>query len=78
MKKKHVWKSLLAAVMVLCLFAADLTPAIAAQKVTQDQINALKNEASSLNSQKKEIQKKVNALTAEIKNNKAKKELLDS
>ena len=78
MKKKHVWKSLLAAVMVLCLFAADLTPAIAAQKVTQDQIHALKNEASSLNSQKKEIQKKVNALTAEIKNNKAKKELLDS
>ena len=78
MKKKHFFRSLFAAAMVLCLFAVDLTPAVAAQKVTQEQINALKSEANSLNSQKKEIQTKINALSAEIKNNTAKKELLDS
>lgn len=78
MKKTHFIRSLFAAALVLCLFAVDLTPALAAQKVTQQQINALKNEASDLNAQKKEIQKKVNALSAEIKDNTAKKQLLDS
>ena len=56
MKKTHFIRSLFAAALVLCLFAVDLTPALAAQKVTQQQINALKNEASDLNAQKKEIQ----------------------
>ena len=75
MKKKYL--SLLAAVMVLCLFSLELTPALAAQKVTQAQINALKGEANDLKAQQKEIQKKIDALTAEIKDHTAKKNLLD-
>lgn len=75
MKKKYL--SLLAAVMVLCLFSLELTPVLAAQKVTQAQINALKGEANDLKAQQKEIQKKIDALTAEIKDHTAKKNLLD-
>ena len=78
MKRKHVFRSLLAAVLALCLFAGDMAPAMAAQKVTQAQIDALKSEAKDLDAKQKEIQKKVNALNAEIKNNTAKKNLLDS
>ena len=78
MKKKHVFRGVLAAALVLCLFAVDLAPAMAAEKVTQAQIDALKSEAKDLNTQKKEIQNKINALSAEIKNNTAKKNLLDS
>lgn len=76
MKKKHLLKSVFAALMVLCLCTADLTPAAAL--VTQAQIDALKSEAKDLNSQKKELQKKVEALTSEISSNRKKKELLDS
>jgi len=78
MKKKHLFRSIFAALLVLCLVGAEAAPALAAQKVTQQQIDALKNEAKELKNQKNEIQKKVNALTAEIKNNTAKKQLLDS
>ena len=55
MKKKHLLKSVFAALMVLCLCTADLTPAAAL--VTQAQIDALKSEAKGLNPQKKELQK---------------------
>ena len=78
MKRKHVFRSLLAAVLALCLFAGDVAPAMAAQKVTQAQIDALKSEAKDLDAKQKEIQKKVDALNAEIKNNTAKKNLLDN
>ena len=78
MKKKHFTRSLLAFLCVACLAAADLAPIAQAAKVTKAEIDALKSEASELNTQKKELQQKVNALNAEITNNRAKKELLDS
>ena len=45
MKKKHLLKSAFAALMVLCLCTADLTPAAAL--VTQAQIDALKSHLAS-------------------------------
>ncbi|MBQ2739246.1 MAG: peptidoglycan DD-metalloendopeptidase family protein [Oscillibacter sp.] len=77
MRKRRMLRSILAAAMVVCLFAVELSPAMAAQKVTQEQINSLKSEAKDLDAKQKEIQKKINALSAELKNHAAKKALLD-
>ena len=78
MKRKHLFRSLLAAALALFLFAGDAAPAMAAKKVTQEEINALKSEAKDLAAQQKEIQKKIDALSAEIRDNTAKKNLLDN
>ena len=78
MKRKHLFRSLLAAALALFLFVGDAAPAMAAKKVTQEEINALKSEAKDLAAQQKEIQKKIDALSAEIRDNTAKKNLLDN
>jgi murein DD-endopeptidase MepM/ murein hydrolase activator NlpD len=65
MKKKafrRLGRVLLALTMAVCLTAAELTPALA---VTQAEIDKLKNEASELKSQKKDLQKQLDGLAGD-------------
>ena len=72
---KQVSCLLAALFMAIVLTTGGLTPALA---VTQADIDALKNDASDLSQQKKEIQSKLSALSDDISNTMKKKELLDS
>ena len=66
---------LAALLLAVCVLCVDLSPALA---VTQADIDKLKNNASDLSQQKKELQSKISALSDDIANNMKKKELLDS
>ena len=57
-----------------CLLSAGMSPALA---VSQAEIDALKDDASDLKGQKKEIQAKLNALAADKSNAMERKDLLD-
>ena len=63
MRKRRSWlrlgRSLLTLALALCLVTVELVPAIA---VTQEDIQKLKDEASDLNTQKKELEKQLDAL----------------
>lgn len=61
MKKRHfrLFRTAVTLVFALCLLAADLTPALA---VTQADIDALKKDAASLDSKKKELESQLDAL----------------
>ena len=77
MKKKKNGRWLRAAALVLaavCLLSAGMSPALA---VSQAEIDALKDDASDLKGQKKEIQAKLNALAADKSNAMERKDLLD-
>ena len=77
MKKKKNGRWLRAAALVLaavCQLSAGMSPALA---VSQAEIDALKDDASDLKGQKKEIQAKLNALAADKSNAMERKDLLD-
>jgi len=61
MKKRHfqLFRTVVTLVLALCLLAADLAPALA---VTQADIDALKKDAASLDSKKKELESQLDAL----------------
>ena len=61
MKKRHfrLFRTAVTLVFALCLLAADLAPALA---VTQADIDALKKDAASLDSKKKELESQLDAL----------------
>ena len=71
----RVFQVLAALLLAVCVLCVDLSPALA---VTQADIDKLKNNASDLSQQKKELQSKISALSDDIANNMKKKELLDS
>ena len=71
----RVCQVLAALLLAVCVLCVDLSPALA---VTQADIDKLKNNASDLSQQKKELQSKISALSDDIANNMKKKELLDS
>ena len=71
----RVFQVLAALLLAVCVLCVDLSPALA---VTQADIDKLKNNASDLSQQKKELQSKISALSYDIANNMKKKELLDS
>ena len=74
-RTRHVCRILASLLCVLMVVTAVPSPAGA---VTQADIDALKNDASSLSQQKKELKDKISALSDDISNNLKKKELLDS
>ena len=80
MKKKagkrlhHLCRSLFAAALVLALAGADLLPAAA---VTWADVNELKDEANSLDAEKKELEAQLDALADDKSQAVARKELLD-
>lgn len=63
---------------LLLIVGSAFTMAQSANAVSQSDIDALKTDASALSAQKKELQKKIDALSADISNNLEKKQLLDS
>ena len=71
----RVFQVLAALLLAVCVLCVDLSPALA---VTQADIDKLKNNASDLSQQNKELQSKISALSDDIANNMKKKELLDS
>ena len=71
----RVFQVLAALLLAVCVLCVDLSPALA---VTQADIDKVKNNASDLSQQKKELQSKISALSDDIANNMKKKELLDS
>ena len=71
----RVFQVLAVLLLAVCVLCVDLSPALA---VTQADIDKLKNNASDLSQQKKELQSKISALSDDIANNMKKKELLDS
>lgn len=74
-KSRRLGRTLLILLLTLLLSAAELTPALA--KVTQADIDALKNDASDLSSQKKELEQKLAALSSDKKQAMQRKNLLD-
>ena len=67
-------RAVFAAVLVLVLTGANLVPAAA---VTWADVNELKNEANSLDAEKKELQDKLDALADDKSEAMARKQLLD-
>ena len=57
--------ALVLAVTMVAALPAQLVVPVSADKVTQSQINALKNDASKLNAQKSELKKQLNAVAAD-------------
>ena len=74
-RRKRLCRMLAAMALAVLVLAVDLSPALA---VTQADIDALKNDASSLEQQKKDLQSKLSQLSDDIADNMKKKELLDS
>ena len=72
---KKAARLLTALLLALTLTAAELTPALAV--VTQADIDALKNDAADLTSQRKELESKLDALKDDKSQALAKKQLLD-
>ena len=76
MKKwKKAVRLLTALVLVLTLAAADVSPVLAL--VTQEDINALKSDATALNNRKKELEKELDALADDKSKALERKNLLD-
>ena len=71
---KKTARLLTAFLLALTLMAAELSPALA---VTQADIDALKNDAADLTSQRKELESKLSALKDDKSQAMAKKKLLD-
>ncbi|MCI8808800.1 MAG: peptidoglycan DD-metalloendopeptidase family protein [Oscillibacter sp.] len=75
MKQKKNWiRCVCAAFLAATLLAVNLLPAAA---VTKADIDALKGDAQTIAQEKKELQAKLDALSTEISDNLARKELLD-
>ena len=70
----HLGRCLAAMAMVVLLVAAEASPALAA---TWSDVNDLKNQASSLDAKKKELQGKLDALSNDKSEAMARKQLLD-
>lgn len=70
----HLGRCLAAMAMVVLLVAAEASPALAA---TWSDVNDLKNQASSLDAEKKELQSKLDALSNDKSEAMARKQLLD-
>lgn len=70
----HLGRCLAAMAMVVLLVAAEASPALAA---TWSDVNDLKNQASSLDAKKKELQVKLDALSNDKSEAMARKQLLD-
>ena len=65
-RQKKLWTSLLAALLAVCLTAAlPVYLAPPASAVTQEEIDALKNSAKDLDSQKKDLQQQLAAVAAD-------------
>ena len=76
MKKwKKAVRLLTALILALTLAAADVSPVLAV--VTQEDINALKSDATALNNRKKELEKELSALAADKSKALERKNLLD-
>jgi len=71
---KRTLLRLAALLLVVCALAGDVSPALA---VTQADIDALKNDASDLTTQRKELQKKLDALASDKSTAIQRKNLLD-
>lgn len=71
---RKLCRSLAALLLTVCVLGVDLSPAMA---VTQADIDALKNDASGLSQQKKDLNAKISELSDDINNNLKKKNLLD-
>ena len=71
----RMFRMLFCLVLTVCLLGADLAPAMAA--VTQEEIDALKGDASGLKSQRKELEAKLDALENDRAQVVKRKELLD-
>ena len=72
---KKTCRALAALLLLACLLAVDLTPTVLA--VTQADIDALKGDASDLTAQRKELQKKLDALASDKSTAIQRKNLLD-
>ena len=78
MKKRSFrkWSGLLAMLMVMVLLAADMAP-LASAKVTQADINKLKNESAALDKKQAEVEKKLKELANDKKQVLNRRALLD-
>ena len=79
MKKRSSrrWGGLLAMLMVMVLLAADMAP-LASAKVTQADINKLKNESSALDKKQAEVEARLKELANDKKQVLQRRDLLDS
>ena len=79
MKKRNFrkWSGLLAMLMAVVLLAADMAP-LASAKVTQSDINKLKNESSALDKKQAEVEAKLKELAKDKKQVLNRRDLLDS
>ena len=68
---------LLLLAMLLPLAGPDIVPAAQAGKVTQEEINGLKDKANQIANQKKELQNQINAIRADKKEAQKQKNLLE-
>ena len=80
-KNKRLWHKgiilLLLFAMLLPVSGPDIIPAVQAGKVTQEEINSLKNKADQIANQKKELQTQINAIRADKKEAQKQKNLLE-